>query len=80
MVNFYSDPTLQRKHDSVFQSCSPSRNPLPPGIHGPEFQSIITQFRDIVGKENVIIGSDLINFRDPYPLDEDAHHASAAVW
>lgn len=79
MVHFYSEKDLQDKHDEVFQSCTPSPDILPPGSSEAEFKAALREFTKILGEEHVLVGKDLINFRDPYPLDQDAHHASAAV-
>lgn len=82
MVQFYSAQELQKKHDEVFQSCpSPRRNDVPPTHnHEANFEAAFPEFAKVIGSENVIRGDDLVNFRDPYPLNPDAHQARAALW
>lgn len=80
MVGFYSDLALEQQHVDIFKSLKGSQSVLPPGISEAEFQSILASFERIVGPDNIVVGSDLINFRDPYPLDEDAYQPSAALW
>ncbi|KAH6701318.1 hypothetical protein BKA61DRAFT_681512 [Leptodontidium sp. MPI-SDFR-AT-0119] len=79
MVGFYSDPALEQQHAAIFQTLKGSQSVLPPGINEAEFERILASFERIVGQKNIVVGSDLINFRDPYPLDEDAHQPSAAI-
>jgi hypothetical protein len=80
MVQFYIEELLQNKHDEVFSSCVPAERPLPPKLDKGQFDIATAEFTKIVGEEHVVLGKDLINFRDPYPLDTAAHLASAAVW
>ncbi|EKG14269.1 FAD linked oxidase [Macrophomina phaseolina MS6] len=80
MVKFYSDSTLQKHHDHAYQT-SPAAidGVLPPGLGSDLFKNVLRRFRDIVGAENVAVGPELFNFRDPYPLAEDGYQPSAAV-
>lgn len=80
MINLYQQPFLQEHHETVVKSLVPKSQTLPPGIQRNEFDTILSDFRKVVGDENVVTGSALVNFSDPYFLEDDGgHHPSAAV-
>ncbi|KEF62899.1 uncharacterized protein A1O9_00873 [Exophiala aquamarina CBS 119918] len=79
MPTFYADSSLQEQHDRVYYTKFSGAPVLPPNIGEEEFATIITKLKVITGDSNVITGADLSHFRDPYPLNEDEHHPSAAV-
>ncbi|KEZ40257.1 hypothetical protein SAPIO_CDS8733 [Scedosporium apiospermum] len=79
MVKFYEDRALQEKHDSTYQTLPKPVRVLPPGLDEAAFDRVLIEFLAIVGKENVASGDEVINFKDPYPLDNEAHQPSAGV-
>ena len=82
MVKFYADDALQKHHDNAFKSVPVITNQtvLPPGLDKATFERVISGLSAIVGAENVAVGDELRNFRDPYPLVVDEHQPSAAAW
>ncbi|KAK5064358.1 hypothetical protein LTR84_000191 [Exophiala bonariae] len=78
-MEFYNESALQEKHDDVYESCLFPQKVLPPGTTKTDFAAAIIEFGKVIGLEHVITGGNLINFNDPYPLDQTAHQASAAL-
>ncbi|KAG4420707.1 hypothetical protein IFR04_006195 [Cadophora malorum] len=81
MVEFYADVALQKHHNNAFKSVPVIANQtvLPPGLDKATFERVISGLSAIVGAENVAVGAELRNFRDPYPLVVDEHQPSAAA-
>ena len=82
MVEFYADVALQKHHNNAFKSVPVIANQtvLPSGLDKATFERVISGLSAIVGVENVAVGAELRNFRDPYPLVVDEHQPSAAAW
>jgi hypothetical protein len=80
MVQLYQDPVLQQLHDSIFHSLPKPKQVLPPGLDDATFRKVLEEFVTIVGASNVASSeADVVNFKDPYPFDDDAHQPSAAL-
>ncbi|KAJ5382258.1 hypothetical protein N7517_000169 [Penicillium concentricum] len=78
-MKLYVDESLQQAHESSFVTGRvPPREVLPPGLSKARFDHVLQQFRSVVGPENVHTGSNLLNFVDPFGVNED-HIPSAAV-
>jgi hypothetical protein len=76
----YSDPLQQEAHDAFFTTDRVGPNEvLPPNTTKQTFVSVLDELRDICGAENVVLGSDLVNFVDPFAVN-DSHIPSGAVW
>lgn len=79
MIKLYEQQFLQEHHETVVKSLVPRAQTLPPGILQIDFDTILLEFRKVLGDEYVVTGDDLVNFSDPYFLDDNGHHPSAAV-
>ena len=55
--------------------------PLPPGVNAAAMAEALEQFRQIVGKEWLFMGEQVVSYHDPYPIgkDDTQHRAHAAV-
>lgn len=79
-MQLYSQPELQDAHESVFIAGRPTPpSVLPPKTSQGEFDALLRELSSIVGDSNVVSGTDLTNFVDPFALHQE-HVPSAAVW
>lgn len=79
-MKVYDQPELQKVHEAIYTTGRKAPiKVLPPGTSQQAFEEILERLRSAVGKENVIVGDDLINFVDPFSPSQD-HIPSAAVW
>lgn len=76
----YLDPLQQDAHEAFFVVGRESPpEVLPPSRSKEEFLRALSELREICGSGNVITGSDLVSFVDPFAVNTD-HIPSAAVW
>lgn len=80
MVQWYEASDLQRHHDHAFQTRDGGTSTLPPGHDDNSFRRVLGEFQRIIGQENVFVGPELTNFRDPYPLLQESFEPSAGLW
>jgi hypothetical protein len=76
----YLDPLQQEAHEAFFiigRDGPPEV--LPPGATRQQFISVLSELRQAVGNEHVVVGNDLVSFVDPFAVNED-HIPSAAAW
>lgn len=79
-MKIYNQPELQQLHASFFTAGrSPPLTVLPPKTTQETFNLVLECFTKYVGKENVVTGDDLVNFVDPFAINQN-HIPSAAVW
>ncbi|KAK2601419.1 hypothetical protein N8I77_010869 [Diaporthe amygdali] len=69
----YQDPAYQKAHAKVFfESGTPSiPRLLPPGVSEASFNRAIEEFKNVVGTAEVVTGDGLVEYVDPYELNED---------
>lgn len=76
----YSDPLQQEAHDAFFVTGrAVPEEVLPPGLSKQAFLEAMSDLRDVCKPENVVTGSDLVSFVDPFAINSN-HIPSAAVW
>lgn len=81
----YEDPEYQRTHKNLF-SKSLTRSletMLPPGVSQQDFDLAISEFRRVLGEDNVYTGKSLVEYIDPYELQEEPSKRrmpSGALW
>ena len=80
----YHDPEFQKAHAEVFFASEKPLYPvLPPGISQDELDKAVQEFVDVVGSKSVFAGEALLDYIDPYEIDEpgvERKIPSAAVW
>jgi len=81
----YTDPEYQKVHSNLFTHTltRPLVDILPPGVTQEDFTDAINKFKDALGAEYVFTGKSLVEYIDPYELQEETSHRkvpSGAVW
>lgn len=81
----YEDPEYQSTHSNLFNGSltRPLEAVLPPGVTQTDFDAAIIKLEDVLGKEHVFTGKSLIEYIDPYELQEEPSRRkipSGAVW
>lgn len=71
-ISAYIDKEYQSTHYTLFKDSItvPLNSVLPPGVTKASFDRAIQKYRDVVGKEQVYHGDDLVEYIDPYELHE----------
>ena len=81
----FRDPEFQKAHAEVFlgRPDRPLYPVLPPGVPQEDLDKAVQEFVDVVGEKNVFAGEALLDYIDPYEIDEvgvERKIPSAAVW
>ena len=68
----YTDPAYQSTHSSLFTDSLtiPIPRVLPPGVSQDAFDAAILRYEAIVGAEHVLLGDALVEYIDPYEVNE----------
>lgn len=80
----YQDPLYQQAHAKTFLEAGTPPVPqiYPPGVSEVDFKRAIEEFRSVVGATEVVTGDRLVEYVDPYELEEEGPNRklpSAAV-